>query len=217
MAFGPCGCLFGDDSILKFGMVVSVFHNIHQVLRLILNFAAPMKNLPILLLLLLSSTGIFAQTDSCNLLIHKSIKDEFVKSTRRETIYNVPNRTFGIFVQNRNGSMQMVFDWTIGLKALDATEKFEPKKPILLTFFFKDGSSHVITVEEYIPGSGAKQVRYAYKYTIGGSAFITAEDMAILTKLPIVNIRESIYGIPFDDTTPLRADYLIRAFKCVQP
>lgn len=116
-------------------MVVSVFHNIHQVLRLILNFATPMKNLPILLLLLLSSTGIFAQTDSCNLLIHKSIKDEFVKSTRRETIYNVPNRSFGIFVQNRNGSMQMVFDWTIGLKALDATEKFEPKKPILLTFF----------------------------------------------------------------------------------
>lgn len=176
-----------------------------------------MKHLPILMMLLLPSFSLFAQTDSCNLLIHKSIKDEFVKSTRKEIIYTVPNREFGIFLQNRNGSMQAVFDWTVGLKALDANQKFDPTKPITVTFFFKDGTSHIITVEEYIPGSGAKQIRYAYKYAMGGSAFITATDAAALTKSPIASIRESIYGIVFEDTRPLRADYWIRTINCVQP
>ncbi len=176
-----------------------------------------MKHLPLLLLLMCSTVSLIAQTDDCNLLIHKSIKDEFVKSTRKEVIYNVPNRTFGIFIQNRNGSMQAVFDWTIGLKALDSSEKFDPKKPLMVTFIFKNGTSHTLTIEEYIPGSGAKQVRYAYKYTIGGSAFITEADVAALTQSPIVTIRESIYGIPFADTSPLRADYWIRVIKCVQP
>lgn len=176
-----------------------------------------MKHLPLFVLFVLATLSTLAQTDDCNLLIHKSIKDQFVKSTKKEIIYNVPNRTFGIFIQNRNGSMQATFDWTIGLKALAENEKFDPKKALMVTFIFKDGTSHTLTLEEYIPGSGAKQVRYAYKYVIGGSVFITDADVAALTKSPIVAIRESIYGIPFADTNPLRADYWIRAIKCVQP
>lgn len=176
-----------------------------------------MKHLPLALFLMLFAVVLRAQTPDCNLLIHKSIKDEFVKSTKKETVYNVPNRALGIYLQNRNGYIQATFDWTVGLKALGAGEKFDPKKPLMVTFIFKNGSSHTLTIEEFKPGSGATQVRYAYSYIIGGSVFITEADVAALTQSPIVSIRESLYGIPFDDTNPLRADFWIRTIKCVQP
>lgn len=175
-----------------------------------------MKHLPLIVFLLLVSLGLSAQNNDCNLLIHKSIKEEFVKSTKKEFIYNVPNRTMGIYIQNRNGYIQAVFDWDIHPRALDSLQKFDPNKPLMVTFLFKDGTNFTLTVEEFTPGSGARKVRYA-NYMIGASIFLTPEQVTALTKSPIVKVRESIYGIPFDDTTPLRADFWIRNIKCVQP
>ncbi len=176
-----------------------------------------MKHLPLLLFFTMAALGLQAQTGTgCNLLMHKSIKDEFMKSTKKEIIYNTPNRVLGIYLQNRNGSIQATFDWDINPKALAANEKFDPKKPLMITFLFKDGSSQTLTVEEFTPGSGATKVRYA-NYMVGASVFLTPEQVTALTKSPIVRVRESIYGIPFDDTNPLRADFWIRNIKCVQP
>ncbi|CAN5432434.1 hypothetical protein BH09BAC1_BH09BAC1_16360 [soil metagenome] len=175
-----------------------------------------MKYLPLAAFLLLFAFGANAQTDDCNLLIHKQIKDQFIKSTKKEYIYNVPNRTLGIYVQNRNGSIQAMIDWDISPKALDATQKFNPNKPLMLTFVLKDGTSVVLMLEEFKEGSGAKKVRYA-NYMIGASVFLTPEQITALTKSPIVKVRETVYGIAFDDSNPLRADYWIRTIKCIQP
>lgn len=174
-----------------------------------------MKNLLNIALLLLFALGANAQTDDCNLLIHKSIKNEFTKATKKEIIYNVPNRYLGIYVQNRNNSIQAIVDWDIHPNALGEKQKFDPKKPIMLTFIFKDSSSVTLTLEEFKPGSAAQRVRYA-NYMIGASIFLTPEQITALTKSPIVKVRESIYGIAFDDSNPLRADYWIRTIKCVQ-
>jgi hypothetical protein len=175
-----------------------------------------MKHLPLALFLMLFAVALNAQTDDCNLLIHKSIKDEFVKSTKKEYLYNVPNRVLGVYLQNRNGYIQATFDWDISPKALDATQKFDPNKPLMVTFLFKDGTSLTLTLEEFNAGKGATKVRYA-NYMIGASTFLTPEQVTALTQSPIVAIRESIYGIPFDDTNPLRADFWIRTIQCVQP
>lgn len=174
-----------------------------------------MKHLPFIAFLLMFALGAQAQTDDCNLLIHKSIKDEFIKSSKKEIIYNVPNRVLGIYVQNRNGYIQAVVDWDIHPKALGEKEKFSPKKPLMLTFMFKDSTTLTLTLEEFTPGAGAQKVRYA-NFMIGASVFLSPEQVAALTRSPILYVRESVYGIGFDDTRPLRADYWIRTLKCVQ-
>ncbi len=174
-----------------------------------------MKYLPIIALLTLASLGLNAQNEDCNLLIHKSIKDEFVKSTKKEIIYTIPNRTLGIYVQNRNGYIQAIVDWNIHPYALEEKQKFDPKKPLMLTFMFKDSTTLTLKLEEFKEGSGAQRVRYA-NYMIGASIFLTPEQVAILTKSPILKVSESVYGIGFDQVAPLRADFWIRTLKCVE-
>jgi len=174
-----------------------------------------MKHLPFIAFLLLFAWGAQAQTDDCNLLIHKSIKDEFIKASKKEIIYTVPNRVLGIYIQNRNNYKQVVVDWDIHPKALGEKEKFDPKKPLMLTFMFKDSTMLTLTLEEFTAGAGAQRVRYG-NYMIGGSVFLSPEQITALTKSPILWVRESIYGIGFDETRPLRADYWIRTLKCVE-
>lgn len=170
-----------------------------------------------LLLLIIGPFAAFAQSgNDCNMLIHKTIKDEYTKATKKEIIYNIPNKVFGMYIQNRNGFYQVIADWDISPKALDEGQKFNGAKPLMVTFYFKDNTSYTLTFEEYQPGKGATKVRYA-NYMIGASVFITEEQIAILTKSPIVKISENLYGVVFQETHPLRADYWIRTINCVRP
>lgn len=179
-------------------------------------FLPPMKT-AVLSVIVMLCTAVAGFAQDCELLVDRTNEEGLtIRTTREQTFYQHEGRRLRFYMELTGDQMAVAANWYISPKTIPDGQKFNSKKPLILTLTLENGEQVSLTIIEAQPGSGTYKLKYA-DYMIGGSAMITPEIMEQLKASPIKSYTESLYGVDdYQVTDPILPKYFINTINCLQ-